>query len=208
MNPTVKGGKLSKNRRSKRRQNKNQNQNQNQNQNGGSCGNSSTTAAVYGGLTPMPKFNGGNALNPTTYNSTGNANVSGLSLFKGGNNLLNPTTYNSTPVPLTTAGNANVSGLSLFKGGNSEEAPTGGNAHTLGASIAPMTMGGAGVPGTLPTGGAGLLDMKGGNVLNNIAVPAVLLYANNTFGKKKITSRRFRRYRGKRSNKRRNKNFK
>jgi hypothetical protein len=183
MNPTVKGGKLSKNRRSKRRQNKNQNQNQN----GGSCGNSSTTAAVYGGLTPMPKFNGGNAF---------------------GNNLLNPTTYNSTPVPLTTAGNANVSGLSLFKGGNSEEAPTGGNAHTLGASIVPMTMGGAGVPGTLPTGGAGLLDMKGGNVLNNIAVPAVLLYANNTFGKKKITSRRFRRYRGKRSNKRRNKNFK
>jgi hypothetical protein len=39
---------------------------------------------------------------------------------------------------------------------------------------------------------------KGGNLLNQLAVPAVLLYANNTFGRRRSAARKTRRFRGSR----------
>ena len=39
---------------------------------------------------------------------------------------------------------------------------------------------------------------RGGNLLNQLAVPAVLLYANNTFGRRRSAARKTRRFRGSR----------
>jgi hypothetical protein len=66
-----------------------------------------------------------------------------------------------------------------------------------GASILPQMGGNAGLfkggNNVIPTPGMPPMS-SGGNVLNELAVPAVLLYANNTFGKKKnYTGRKFRR---------------
>ena len=86
-----------------------------------------------------------------------------------------------------TAGNA-----SLIKGGANiipQMSQMGGNNPILKGGNIPV------IPTSATT--------TGGNVLNELAVPAVLLYANNTFGKKKkYTGKKFRRS-GKKSYRRR-----
>ena len=75
-----------------------------------------------------------------------------------------------------TAGN-----VSLVKGGASLLPNMGGNAFIKGGESAML-------PSGMPVSGS-----TGGSVLNELAVPAVLLYANNTFGKRKTGKK----YRGK-----------
>ena len=89
-----------------------------------------------------------------------------------------------------TAGNVTL------KGGSSLLPQMGGNITAGlfkgGSKIIPQPQMGAG----LFKGGEEVIlpPTTGGNVLNELAVPAVLLYANNTFGKKKnFTGRKFRR---------------
>ena len=177
-------------RKSGRRSRQNQNQN-NQNQQGG---NSSATAAAYGGIPPMTKYNGG-ALDGSDYNNNatvpliaGNANVAGVSIpSMGGNSELSMkggASIAGIPIPFTKGGNAELS-IPMVKGGESI----------------------AGIHIPFTKGGSEHVPIKGGNVLNNLAVPAVLLYANNTFGKKRSSgkstkNRRFRRNRGRRTNRR------
>jgi hypothetical protein len=71
-----------------KRQNQNQNQNQSQNQQGGSCGNSSSVAAAYGGSVPnVPQgagMTGGSALYGNAFVKGGNAYI------KGGNSIIPP----------------------------------------------------------------------------------------------------------------------
>ena len=60
-----------------------------------------------------------------------------------------------------------------------------------------LITGGSSVPSI--KGGKGKKGKKGGNLLQQLAVPAVLLYANNTFGKRgKSYGRKTRRFRGSR----------
>jgi hypothetical protein len=96
-----------------------------------------------------------------------------MTMPQAGGNALASSTY--------TAGNNIVKGGSvpmmgnLVAGGNTLF--KGGNEHVV-------------IPGMPPMPSA----TTGGNVLNELAVPAVLLYANNTFGKKKVyTGKKFRR---------------
>ena len=74
-------------------------------------------------------------------------------------------------------------------GGGATVAPlVGGNADVFGLKLGgtPLKVGGNSAP-IIPT------PQAGGNVLNELAVPAVLLYANNTFGKKRGVSGKKRR---------------
>lgn len=86
------------------------------------------------------------------------------------------------------AGNNGSIALTPMSGGSglsviSPATLTGGNAMAMGAS--------------LMKGGKG--RKKGGNLLQQLAVPAVLLYANNTFGRRgKSSGKRTRRFRGSR----------
>lgn len=179
----------------KKRSNKNkqhQNQHQNQNQQGGSSGNSSSVALGYGGVTPMPNYNsqGGSALLADTAAPFSSVSVpvvsvnAGNGFMKGGNVPVVPVTTAGNVqvpvVPVTTAGNA------FIKGGN------------VPLPVVPVTTAGNG----LIKGGSIDIGLKqGGNVLNNLAVPAVLLYANQTFGKKKnYTAKKYRKYKKNRRN--------
>jgi len=180
----------------KKRSNKNK-QHQNQNQQGGSSGNSSSVALANGGVTPMTNYNslGGAALLADTAAPFSAVSVpvvpvtAGNGLMKGGN-----VQAHVPVVPVTTAGNVQVpvssvpvvpvtAGNGLMKGGNVPVVPvTAGNGHIKGGSV-----------------NIGL--KQGGNVLNNLAVPAVLLYANQTFGKKKnYTAKKYRKYKKNRRN--------
>jgi len=135
-----------------------------QNQNGGACGNSSSVAAAYGGNVPM-----------NMPNQQGGSELQS-SNYTAGNVSLTPQMGGASILP-QMGGNAG-----LFKGGNSILPQMGGNAG--------LFKGGNNV---IPTPGMPPMS-SGGNVLNELAVPAVLLYANNTFGKKKnYTGRKFRR---------------
>ena len=93
-----------------------------------------------------------------------------------------------SPSEQKSVGGSNTITLNPIKGGSglsviSPATITGGNAHTMGAS--------------LMKGGKG--KKKGGNLLQQLAVPAVLLYANNTFGRRgKSSGRKTRRFRGSR----------
>ena len=91
-----------------------------------------------------------------------------------------------SPGEQKSVGGSNAISLTPMSGGMSVISPatiTGGNAHTMGAS--------------LMKGGKG--KKKGGNLLQQLAVPAVLLYANNTFGRRgKSSGRKTRRFRGSR----------
>jgi len=62
-----------------------------------------------------------------------------------------------------------------------------------------LMSGGSAVP-SMYKGGKGKKGKKGGNLLQQLAVPAVLLYANNTFGRRgsKSSGRKTRRFRGSR----------
>jgi hypothetical protein len=163
----------------KKRSNKNK-QHQNQNQQGGSSGNSSSVALANGGVTPMTNYNslGGAALLADTAAPFSAVSVpvvpvtAGNGLMKGGN-----VQAHVPVVPVTTAGNVQVPVSSV------PVVPvTAGNGHIKGGSV-----------------NIGL--KQGGNVLNNLAVPAVLLYANQTFGKKKnYTAKKYRKYKKNRRN--------
>jgi hypothetical protein len=92
--------------------------------------------------------------------------------------------------------NVQQGGSALASSAYGSNASLGGNVSLVkgGASIIPQ-MGGnaiANIPPGMPTA------TTGGNMLNELAVPAVLLYANNTFGKKRSTGKKYRRS-GKRS---------
>lgn len=141
--------------------------------------------------------NGGNS----SSTAAGYAGLVPMAKYNGGG--LDGSDYNNNATPLIS-GNATVGGLSIptLKGGNaglsipSMDMTKGGNASVAGLSIPTLT-GGSTEP----------VQIKGGNVLNNLAVPAVLLYANNTFGKKRSSgkstkNRRFRRNRGRKTNRR------
>ena len=191
----------------KKRSNKNkqhQNQHQNQNQQGGSSGNSSSVALGYGGVTPMPNYNsqGGSALLADTAAPFSSVSVpvvsvnAGNGFMKGGNVPVVPVTTAGNVqvpvVPVTTAGNA------LIKGGNVPlpvvPVTTAGNVQV---PVVPVTAGN----GLIKGGSIDIGLKQGGNVLNNLAVPAVLLYANQTFGKKKnYTAKKYRKYKKNRRN--------
>jgi len=111
--------------------------------------------------------NGGACGNSSSVAAAYGGSVPMLNVQQGGDGLVSS--------PYNQGGNIN-----LIKGGASLLPQMGGNNNN------PLIKGGS-VPGILPTG-----TTTGGNVLNELAVPAVLLYANNTFGKKK-------RYTGKRT---------
>ena len=168
----------------RRRPKNNSRQNKNKQQHGGSSGNSSSTAALYGGVTPMiNNLHGGAALDPAN--------------------------FNNVATPTLVAGNGLVSGLSvpsMMKGGAA--VPMVGAGATVPMVGAGTTVPMVGAGATVPMVGASDLApsmIKGGGVLNNIAVPAVLLYANNTFGKKRgVQSKKNRRFRKKSYNKRTN----
>jgi hypothetical protein len=162
----VKGGKRGKGsrRRGSRRQNQNQQQNQNQNQN------------------QQQNQQGGACGNSSSVAASYGGNVP-MNVLKGGE--LQSSNYTAGNVVLVKGGaglipNMNMGGNGLFKGGNI--IPQIGNGLIKGGNV-PMP----GMPGpVMPT--------TGGSVLNELAVPAVLLYANNTFGKKKnYTGKKFRR---------------
>ena len=167
-------------------------QKQQQQQHGGT--NSSSTAALYRGETPMVKYNGGSALDPANYSAPsmgGNGLVGGLSVpaMKGGA----AASTSSFPNPMTMFGGA---GAMPIVGAESSVPMVG-----AGSSV-PMVGAGSPMPMVAPSTGS---LIKGGGILNNIAVPAVLLYANNTFGKKRgVPSKKNRRFRKKSSNKRTN----
>ena len=165
-NPIVKGGKRrgSRKGRGKGKGSKRQNQNQNQNQN--------QQGGACGNSSSVAAAYGGSVpMMPVQQggelqSSNYNANA-GNTLVKGGSSLLP-----------TMGGNAVI-----IKGGNvSDILPKiGGNGLFKGGNV-------------VPTPGMPVMPTTGGNVLNELAVPAVLLYANNTFGKKKnYTGRKFRR---------------
>ena len=120
--------------------------------------------------------NGGACGNSSSVAASYGGSVPMLNVQQGGSGLVS--------TPYNQGGNVN-----LMKGGASLLPQMGGNTNPLlkgGAGILPqMSQMGGSVPGILPTS-------TGGSVLNELAVPAVLLYANNTFGKKK-------RYTGKRT---------
>lgn len=101
--------------------------------------------------------------------------------YKGGAHDLASSPY--------AAGNANVGGAAIVPtmNGGSALVPTMNGGNPL-ANLIPNMDAPANVGGSKDL-------MKGGNMLNNLAVPAVLLYANNTFGKRKTgkKSRKFRR---------------
>ena len=123
--------------------------------------------------------NGGACGNSSSVAASYGGSVPMLNVQQGGSGLVS--------TPYNQGGNVN-----LMKGGASLLPQMGGNPNNPllkgGAGILPqMSQMGGSVPGILPTG-----TTTGGNVLNELAVPAVLLYANNTFGKKK-------RYTGKRT---------
>lgn len=86
-------------------------------------------------------------------------------------------------------GGSNAIALTPMTGGSglsviSPATLTGGNAMPMGASLMK---------------GGKKKGKKGGNLLQQLAVPAVLLYANNTFGRRgKSYSRKTRRFRGSR----------
>lgn len=90
------------------------------------------------------------------------------------------------------AGNNGSIALTPMSGGSglsviSPATLTGGNAMAMGASLMKGGKKGCGK------------GKKGGNLLQQLAVPAVLLYANNTFGRRgKSSGKRTRRFRGSR----------
>jgi len=93
-------------------------------------------------------------------------------------------------------GNQNVTGLTT--GGSATSGPI--NSIVKGGNANPMMM-----PPQSGGNNPMMPPQAGGNVLNDLAVPAVLLYANNTFGKKRYSGKKRRNYRNKskRYNKRR-----
>ena len=189
------GGKHKKRSHSKKRSYKKKRQH------GGECGNSSTVAASYGGITPMTNYNqvpsapaqsgGGEFLNSSPYNVVDG--IPTTTIVKGGSN---PSNY----IQLEQNGGSNPSNYIQLE-------QNGGNAPI---SIPVVVKGGSNPSNYIQleqNGGTNTNTpiSKGGNLLNNIAVPAVLLYANNTFGKKKSSYTKHRRFRRnhRRSNNRR-----
>ena len=173
----IKGGNKQKSSKSKQQRK----QNKNQNQQGGSSSNSSSVALGYGGLTPM-----------TNYRIQGGAS----SLADNAA----PFSAVSVPVVSVNAGNG------LIKGG-SVQVPV---APVVSTQVVPATTGSVAVvpvhnSNVAPVYGgsvASVVPTHGGNVLNDLAVPAVLLYANQTFGKKKnYTAKKYRKYKKDRRNK-------
>ena len=102
-------------------------------------------------------------------------NSSSVAASYGGNvpHMMPPMQGGNLASSAYTAGN-----VSLVKGGASLLPNMGGNALMKGGESNPMLP-----PGT---------PVTGGSVLNELAVPAVLLYANNTFGKKRYTGKKYR----------------
>lgn len=140
-------------------------------QHGGNSGNSSTVAASHGGNTPMVNFNQAPQV-PQQVQTGGN-----FSTYANAYDKVAP-----APIPMSGGSVADILKINpIQNGGNADlikidQVQSGGNA----SEQPPL--------------------LKGGNLLNNIAVPAVLLYANNTFGKKKSSytkNKRFRRNRRK-----------
>jgi hypothetical protein len=158
-----------------------------------------TTAKILGGRR-RPKNNSRQNKNKQQHGGSCDNSSSTAALYGGvtpminnlhGGAALDPANFNNVATPTLVAGNGLVSGLSvpsMMKGGAA--VPMVGAGTTV-----PMVGAGATVPSMI----------KGGGVLNNIAVPAVLLYANNTFGKKRgVQSKKNRRFRKKSYNKRTN----
>lgn len=116
-----------------------------------------------------------------------NAGLTPMSNYKGGSLANNAAQYSgSVSVDNRDSGNVFMKGMS---GGNPElQAPNGVPVTGGVLSATPINVPGL-VPGSAPV-------LTGGNVLNDLAVPAVLLYANQAFGKKKnYTSKPSRRFR-------------
>lgn len=106
-------------------------------------------------------------------------------LQQGGSVATTASPYSGSVAVIPVAG-----GNAFIKGGNANAvlpvAPVTGG--VLSATPVP-------VPGSVPGSGS-VPVLTGGNVLNDLAVPAVLLYANQAFGKKKnYTSKPSRRFR-------------
>ena len=171
----------------KKRSNKNkQNQNKNKNQQGGADGNSYSVAASNGGVPPMVNYRNGGSLVENAAPFTATIPVipvtAGNGFMRGGNVPVAP-----VPVPVAST---SVPVVPVVPGGS-------------GAPIVPVPMNGANVVTTTYGGGNPLISNTGGNVLNNLAVPAVLLYANQTFGKKKNYTGKNRKFRNNRNRSRR-----
>lgn len=181
----MKGGNKQKSSKSKQQRK----QNQNKNQQGGSSSNSSSVALGYGGLTPMTNYRiqgGASSLadNAAPFSAVSVPVVSvnaGNGLIKGGS-----VQVPVAPVVPVTAGSIPTQVVPVTAGSVAVVPAQGGN-------IAPMK--GGSVP-SMP-----VVPINGGNVLNDLAVPAVLLYANQTFGKKKnYTAKKNRKYKNNRRN--------
>ena len=163
--PMIKGGKRrngSRKGRGKGKGSKRQNQNQNQQQN--------QQGGACGNSSSVAASYGGNV-------PMGN----GPMMPQQGGAELQSSNYTAGNAVLVKGGaglipNMNMGGnAGLFKGGASLLPNLGGNNLIKGGNVQ--------MPG-MPT--------TGGNVLNELAVPAVLLYANNTFGKKRFTGKKYR----------------
>jgi len=91
----------------------------------------------------------------------------------------------------------NSSNVASAYGGSVPNVPQGAAGITMGGALQGTNYGNAAVggntlavPGVVKGGNAPLSIMPpqaGGSVLNDLAVPAVLLYANNTFGKRRTS---------------------
>lgn len=91
----------------------------------------------------------------------------------------------------------NSSNVASAYGGSVPNVPQGAAGITMGGALQGTNYGNAAVggntlavPGVVKGGNAPLPVMPpqaGGSVLNDLAVPAVLLYANNTFGKRRTS---------------------
>lgn len=105
-------------------------------------------------------------------------------LQQGGSVATTASPYSGSVAVIPVAG-----GNAFIKGGNA-------NAVLPVAPVVPVIGGVENVPNGMLPSSTPMPVVTGGNVLNDIAVPAVLLYANQAFGKKKnYTSKPSRRFR-------------
>lgn len=97
-------------------------------------------------------------------------------------------------VPNVPQGAAGITMGGALQGTNYGNGVVGGNTVAV-----PGVVKGGNVAQLLKGGNAPLpvMPQAGGSVLNDLAVPAVLLYANNTFGKRRTSGKRRRNYRNK-----------
>ena len=106
------------------------------------------------------------------------------------------------------AGKGNVIAMNPISGGSGLTAlapavvTSKGNLMSGGESVSVAPLAGYGDmskdESAASVGGKKRKGKKGGNLLNQIALPAVLLYANNTFGRRRSAVRKTRRFRGSR----------